>query len=214
MDRYLSLALVAGFACLPFVCIAVWMVFRFFILRKCPYGTIMVVFRRNNRSRIVKYITQGSTPVIPLIHDCSYITLSTFCFPVYLNEAPTRNNVHITMSVAFGVEFSNDDNYLKNAVNSMLGKSANEISETINKIICEQLLFTIASFSAEEIFSDIKKFQTQIRSNVDQSLIKIGMVTNKMDFADITDDAQYYLEVARKDAQRAVEQAKADQAIK
>ena len=102
------------------------------------------------------------------------------------------------MSAAFGVEFSKDDNYLKNAVKSLLGKSENEITEITDKIINEQLRFAIASFSAEDIFRDLKKFQTQIRCDIDQSLGKIGLVTNKADFIDITDDAQYCLKEAQK----------------
>lgn len=210
MDRYLTLTIAGGLACLPFICLAVWMALRLTIYKECPSSTIMVIHRKNKPDRIVKYIIRGSAPVIPLIHDCSYITLPAVSFPINLKDVPAHDNVHITMCIAFGVKFSKDDSYLKNAVNSLFGKSTNEIREKINKIIHEQLLFSIASFSAEEIFSDMKKFKTRIRSDMDQSLRKIGLVTTEMNLIDITDDAEYYLKVARKAAQKAVDQARAD----
>lgn len=185
---------------LPVVC--------FVMYHKCPDDMILVVFKKNDRNRIIKYINSGGTFVIPLIHGYSCIRHPLIFITIPLRDAPTRNNVRITMPIAFSVVLCNDD--LEKAVNFLFDKKTNEIEERVNKIINEQLRLTIASFSAEEIFSDKEKFLTQIRNDVDRRLKKIGLTTTNMNCTDLTDDAGYFIEAGRKMAQEALERAKAD----
>ncbi|MEE3486103.1 MAG: hypothetical protein VZQ98_17510 [Bacteroidales bacterium] len=149
MDRYLTLTIAGGLACLLFICLAVWMALRLTIYKECPSSTIMVIHRKNKPDRIVKYIIRGSAPVIPLIHDCSYIALPAVSFPINLKNAPIRNNVHIDISLGFSVQLSEDNNYLENAVNFLFNKSKHEIEEKVKQIMNEQVLLTLASFSVE-----------------------------------------------------------------
>lgn len=197
---------------LPFIIIFIIVCIMFILpavcFVKCPYDTILVVFKKNDRNRIIKYITGGGTFVVPFIQDYSYIPYPILCFPIPLKDAPARNNVRITMPIAFSVVLCNDD--LEKAVNFLFDKKTNEIEEQVNKIINEQLRLTIASFSAEEIFSDKEKFLTQIRNDVDRRLKKIGLTTTRMNCTDLTDDAGYFIEAGRKMCQEALERAKAD----
>ena len=169
---------------------------------------ILVVFKKNDRNRIIKYINSGGTFVIPLIHGYSCIRHPLISITIPLKDAPARNNVRITMPIAFSVVLCNDD--LEKAVNFLFDKKTNEIEERVNKIINEQLRLTIASFSAEEIFSDKEKFLTQIRNDVDRRLKKIGLTTTNMNCTDLTDDAGYFIEAGRKMCQEALERARAD----
>lgn len=199
---------------LPFIIIFIIVCIMFILpavcFVKCPYDTILVVFKKNDRNRIIKYITGGGTFVVPFIQDYSYIPYPILCFPIPLKDAPARNNVRITMPIAFSVVLCNDDDYLEKAVSFLIDKKTNEIEEHVKKIIIEQLRLTIASFSVEEIFSDKEKFLTQIRNDVDRRLKKIGLTTTNMYCTDLTDDAGYFIEVGRKMSEEALERAKAD----
>lgn len=145
---------------LPFIIIFIIVCIMFILpavcFVKCPYDTILVVFKKNDRNRIIKYINSGGTFVIPLIHGYSCIRHPLISITLPLKDAPARNNVRITMPIAFSVVLCNDD--LEKAVNFLFDKKTNEIEERVNKIINEQLRLTIVSFSAEEIFSDKEKF--------------------------------------------------------
>ena len=212
MDRYLTLTIAGGLACLLFICLAVWMALRLTIYKECPSSTIMVIHRKNKPDRIVKYIIRGSAPVIPLIHDCSYIALPAVSFPINLKNAPIRNNVHIDISLGFSVQLSEDNNYLENAVNFLFNKSKHEIEEKVKQIMNEQVLLTLASFSVEEIFKNDRndEFLQRIRSDADQRLKKVGLTTTNMECYWIYDDKEYYREVARRAVMEAVNSAKAE----
>lgn len=179
--------------------------------KRCPSNMILVVYGRvGGPNQAAKCLHGGSTFIIPLIQDYSFLRLEPLVIDIPLEGALSLNNIRVNVPSTFTVGVSTNPVLMNNAAERLLNLSVNSIREQAQDIILGQLRLVIATLSIEEINKDREKFMNLINENVAQEINKIGLDLINVNVRDITDESGYIAAIGQRAAAEAINQAKVD----
>lgn len=178
--------------------------------KRCPSDMILVVYGKVGEGQSSKCIHGGGTLVLPLVQDCSFMSLVPMTIGIPLQNALSLQNIRINVPSTFTVGISTEPQIMNNAAERMLGLAPKEIESMAREIIFGQLRLTVASLTIEQINQDREMFLSAIRRNVEPELNKIGLYLINVNVTDITDESAYIESIGKKAASEAVNRAKID----
>ena len=97
---------------------------------------------------------------------------------------------------------------MENAAERLLGLQRQDIHSLANDIILGQMRLVVAMMDIEEINRNRDKFLSNIASNVEAELKKVGLKLINVNITDIKDESGYIVALGREAAAKAINEAK------
>ena len=181
--------------------------------KRCPSDRILVVYGKVGRggqdtARSARCVHGGAAFIIPVIQDYAFMDLTPISIEVDLANALSRQNIRVNVPSRFTVGISTEPGIMTNAAERLLGLGRQQIYDLAKDIIFGQLRLVIATMDIEEINSNRDKFLTNVASNVEAELKKIGLKLINVNVTDITDESGYIAALGKEAAAKAINDAK------
>ena len=201
------------------IVIAVAVVFIFILIyslfsryKRCPSDKILVVYGKvgsNAEGNLsAKCIHGGAAFIWPIIQDYSFMDLTPMSIEVNLTKALSKQNIRVDVPSKFTVGISTDPGIMENAAERLLGLQSQDIHSLANDIILGQMRLVVAMMDIEEINNNRDKFLTNVASNVEAELKKIGLKLINVNITDIKDESGYIEALGKEAAAKAINEAK------
>ncbi len=127
---------------------------------------------------------------------------------VDLTNALSKQNIRIDVPSRFTVGISTAAGIMQNAAERLLGLKLTEIEELAKDIIFGQLRLVVATMDIEEINTDRDLFLSEVSSNVETELKKIGLRLINVNVTDINDESGYIEALGKEAAAKAINDAR------
>lgn len=181
--------------------------------RKCPSDRVMVIYGKvgknsDGTTRSARCIHGGAAFVVPVIQSYEYLDLTPISIQIDLESALSKQNIRINVPSRFTVGISTEPEIMQNAAERLLGLTLRDIENLAQDIITGQLRLVIATMNIEEINADRDKFLTEVASNVESELKKIGLRLINVNVTDINDESGYIEALGKEAAAKAINDAK------
>ncbi len=206
MDYFLIVIAVA----VLFLFILITSMFRRY--KRCPSDRILVVYGKVGKdadgARTAKCIHGGAAFIWPIIQDYAFMDLTPMSIEVNLTAALSKQNIRVDVPSKFTVGISTEPGVMENAAERLLGLQRNEIHSLANDIILGQMRLVVAMMDIEEIISNRDKFLSNVASNVEAELKKVGLKLINVNITDIKDESGYIIALGKEAAAKAINEAK------
>lgn len=180
--------------------------------KRCPSDRILVVYGKVGKGTegnlTAKCIHGGAAFIWPIIQDYSYLDLTPMSIEVNLTKALSKQNIRVDVPSKFTVGISTEPGVMENAAERLLGLKAQDIHALANDIILGQMRLVVAMMDIEEINNNRDKFLTNVASNVEAELKKIGLKLINVNITDIKDESGYIEALGKEAAAKAINEAK------
>ncbi len=181
--------------------------------KRCPSDKILVVYGKvgsnsDGLTNSARCIHGGAAFVWPIVQDYQFLDLVPMSIDVNLTNALSRQNIRVDVPSRFTIGISTNPVVMTNAAERLLGLQSAHIQELARDIIVGQLRLVVATMDIEEINSDRDKFLTNIASNVESELRKIGLKLINVNITDIRDESGYIEALGKEAAAKAVNDAR------
>ena len=201
------------------IVLAVAIVFVFVLLlsmfsryKRCPSDKILVVYGKVGKGTdgnlSAKCIHGGAAFVWPVIQDYSFMDLTPMSIEVNLTKALSKQNIRVDVPSKFTVGISTEPGVMENAAERLLGLQPQDIHSLANDIILGQMRLVVAMMDIEEINNNRDKFLSNVASNVEAELKKIGLKLINVNITDIKDESGYIEALGKEAAAKAINEAK------
>ena len=200
------------------IIVAVVLLFTTFIAilaryKKCPSDRILVVYGKVGKSsdgdmRSAKCIHGGAAFIWPIFQHYEFMNLTPMSITVDLTNALSKQNIRIDVPSRFTVGISTTTGVMQNAAERLLGLGLTEIEELAKDIIFGQLRLVVATMDIEEINTDRDLFLSEVSSNVESELKKIGLRLINVNVTDINDESGYIEALGKEAAAKAINDAR------
>ncbi len=201
------------------VVVAVAVVFVFVLVmslfsryKRCPSDKVLVVYGRVGKGSegnlSAKCIHGGAAFIWPIIQDYSFMDLTPMSIEVNLTKALSKQNIRVDVPSKFTVGISTEPGIMENAAERLLGLKPQDIHALANDIILGQMRLVVAMMDIEEINNNRDKFLTNVASNVEAELKKIGLKLINVNITDIKDESGYIEALGKEAAAKAINEAK------
>ena len=199
------------------------------LLHICPPNEVLIFSGR--RKRLADGTTRGFRPVFggrgvkfPIIETVSRMSLNIMEVPIAIRGAYSKGGVALHVDAIANVKISSDPVVIGNAIERFLGRDSGEIRRVAKETLEGHLRGVLAKLTPEEINEDRLKFAEELSQESEQDLKKLGIHLDTFKIQHISDDKHYLdsigreaianvirdAEIAESDAQRAAEQAEAE----
>ncbi len=181
--------------------------------KRCPSDRILVVYGKvgkgsNSSSRSAKCIHGGAAFIWPIIQDFAFLELTPISIEVLLANALSRQNIRVDVPSRFTVGITTEPELMMNAAERLLGLNQQSIHDLAKDIIFGQLRLVVATMDIEEINNNRDKFLTNVASNVEAELKKIGLKLINVNVTDIKDESGYIEALGKEAAAKAINDAR------
>ncbi|WP_207497060.1 flotillin family protein [Aridibaculum aurantiacum] len=180
--------------------------------KRCPSDKILVVFGKVGKGTegnlTAKCIHGGAAFIMPLFQDYSFLDLTPMSIEVNLTKALSKQNIRVDVPSKFTVGISTEPGVMENAAERLLGLKAQDIHNLANDIILGQMRLVVAMMDIEEINNNRDKFLSNVASNVEAELKKIGLKLINVNITDIKDESGYIEALGKEAAAKAINEAK------
>lgn len=201
------------------IVIAAAVVFVFILLmsmfnryKRCPSDKILVVYGKVGKGTegnlSARCIHGGAAFIWPIIQDYSFMDLTPMSIEVNLTKALSKQNIRVDVPSKFTVGISTEPGVMENAAERLLGLKADDIHALANDIILGQMRLVVAMMEIEEINNNRDKFLSNVASNVEAELKKIGLKLINVNITDIKDESGYIEALGKEAAAKAINEAK------
>ncbi|GAB4092310.1 flotillin family protein [Flaviaesturariibacter terrae] len=201
------------------IVIAVTVVFLFILLfslfsrfKRCPSDKVLVVYGKvgsNAEGNLsAKCIHGGAAFIWPIIQDYAFMDLTPISIVVNLTNALSKQNIRVDVPSKFTVGISTEPGVMENAAERLLGLQQQDIHSLANDIILGQMRLVVAMMDIEEINNNRDKFLTNVATNVEAELKKIGLKLINVNITDIKDESGYIVALGKEAAAKAINEAK------
>ncbi|HEU4470739.1 MAG TPA: SPFH domain-containing protein [Flavisolibacter sp.] len=201
------------------IVIAVAVVFIFILIfslfsryKRCPSDKILVVYGKvgsNAEGNLsARCIHGGAAFIWPIIQDFSFLDLTPMSIEVNLTKALSKQNIRVDVPSKFTVGISTEPGVMENAAERLLGLKSQDIHSLANDIILGQMRLVVAMMDIEEINNNRDKFLSNVASNVEAELKKIGLKLINVNITDIKDESGYIEALGKEAAAKAINEAK------
>ena len=220
MSQLVIMSLLLGMSQLVIVTIALSVLFIFILIyslfkryKRCPSDRILVVYgkvgtNKEDTARTAKCIHGGAAFIWPIIQDYDFLDLTPISIEVDLRSALSKQNIRVDVPSRFTVGISTELGVMNNAAERLLGQTQPQIHDLAKDIIFGQLRLVVATMDIEEINSNRDKFLTNVGSNVEAELRKIGLKLINVNVTDIKDESGYISALGKEAAAKAINDAK------
>lgn len=212
----LPAAVVTGGQWIGILSVFVAIVFFSFVLlalsryKRCPSNRILVIYGRVGGGNTARCIHGGAAFVLPLIQDCSFLSLEPLQIEIPLSGALSIENIRVSVPSVFTVAIGTTPELMQNAAIRLLGLDMKRIQERLEHIIFGQFRDVIASMKIEDIARHREQFLKNIQLSLEPELNKLGLVLINVNITDINDESGYIVAIGKKAASQAVQQAMVD----
>jgi flotillin len=193
-----------------FVFILVFSLFQRY--KRCPSDKVLVVYGKVGKGTegnlSAKCIHGGAAFIWPVIQDYSFLDLTPMSIEVNLTNALSKQNIRVDVPSKFTVGISTEPGVMENAAERLLGLQRNDVHALANDIILGQMRLVVAMMDIEEINSNRDKFLSNVASNVEAELKKIGLKLINVNITDIKDESGYIVALGKEAAAKAINEAK------
>lgn len=180
--------------------------------KRCPSDKILVVYGKvgsNSEGNLsAKCIHGGAAFIWPIIQDFSFLDLTPMSIEVNLTKALSKQNIRVDVPSKFTVGISTEPGIMENAAERLLGLKPQDIHSLANDIILGQMRLVVAMMDIEEINNNRDKFLSNVASNVEAELKKIGLKLINVNITDIKDESGYIEALGKEAAAKAINEAK------
>lgn len=181
--------------------------------KRCPSDKILVVYgktgnRADGSGSSAKCIHGGASFIWPVFQSFAFLDLQPISIETNLTNALSKQNIRVDVPCRFTVAISTEPDSMMNAAERLLGLSMEQIQELSKDILFGQLRLVIATMDIEEINSDRDKFLTNVSTNVDSELRKIGLKLINVNVTDLRDESGYIEALGKEAAAKAINEAK------
>jgi flotillin len=180
--------------------------------KRCPSDKLLVVYGKTGKNAAGEISTAkvshgGGQFIWPVIQDYAFLDLKPIALDVNLKNALSKQNIRIDVPSTFTVAISAEEGVRQNAAERLLGLERADIASLAQDIIFGQMRLVIATMDIEEINADRDKFLTNIQSNLEDELQKIGLKLINVNVTDITDASGYINALGKNAAAEAINAA-------
>jgi len=179
--------------------------------KRCPSDRIMVVYgkvSKDESGRSAKCIHGGAAFVWPIFQDFAFLDLTHLSIEVNLTKDLSRQNIRVDVPSRFTVGISTEQGIMENAAERLLGLQKEDIHNLAIDIIFGQLRLVVATMDIEEINNNRDKFLTNVATNVEAELKKIGLKLINVNVTDIKDESGYIEALGKEAAAKAINDAR------
>lgn len=180
--------------------------------KRCPSDRILVVYGKvgssGNESKSAKCIHGGASFIVPIFQDYEFLDLTPISIEVNLTNALSRQNIRVDVPSRFTVAISTEPGLMNNAAERLLGLGQQQIYDLAKDIIFGQLRLVVATMDIEEINNNRDKFLSNVSSNVEAELKKIGLKLINVNVTDIKDESGYIEALGKEAAAKAINDAR------
>lgn len=180
--------------------------------KRCPSDKILVIYGKTGKTdgvaRSAKCIHGGAAFVVPIIQSYEFLDLTPMSIEVNLTNALSKQHIRVDVPSRFTVGISVEEGVMTNAAERLLGLKSDQIQDLAKDIIFGQLRLVIATMDIEEINSDRDKFLSNVTSNLEAELKKIGLKLINVNVTDINDESGYIEALGKEAAAKAINDAK------
>ncbi|PCJ66284.1 MAG: flotillin [Bacteroidetes bacterium] len=181
--------------------------------KRCPSDRILVVYGKvgqasDQTTLSAKCIHGGAAFVWPIIQDYAFLDLTPLSIEVNLTNALSKQNIRVDVPSRFTIGISTEPGIMENAAERLLGLDTEMIHNLALDIIFGQLRLVVATMDIEEINNNRDKFLSNVSSNVELELKKIGLKLINVNLTDIRDESGYIEALGKEAAAKAINDAK------
>ena len=177
--------------------------------RKCKANEILIIYGKTGGSTSCKVYHGGAAFVWPIIQGYEVMSIVPIQFTQAVDGLSAQNIItHIPVTLTTAI--SRDPSIMQNAAERFLGVDRHNVMESIKQILIGEVRAIMATMNIEEINADRTKFLEQAKLNIETELNKVGYTIININTADISDDAEYIVQLGKKAATQARAQAEAD----
>lgn len=180
--------------------------------KRCPSDRILVVYGKVGSDaeggRSAKCIHGGAAFIWPIFQAYEFLDLTPLSIEVNLTSALSRQNIRVDVPSRFTVGISTEPSTMVNAAERLLGLAKEDIHNLAIDIIFGQLRLVVATMDIEEINNNRDKFLTNVASNVEAELQKIGLKLINVNVTDIKDESGYIEALGKEAAAKAINDAR------
>jgi flotillin len=181
--------------------------------KRCPSDRVLVVYGKvgkasDSTTLSARCIHGGAAFVWPIIQDYAFLDLTPLSIEVNLTNALSKQNIRVDVPSRFTIGISTEPGIMENAAERLLGLSKEMIHNLALDIIFGQLRLVVATMDIEEINNNRDKFLTNVSSNVEQELKKVGLKLINVNLTDIRDESGYIEALGKEAAAKAINDAK------
>lgn len=175
--------------------------------KRCPSDRVLVVYGKVG-GESARCIHGGAAFVWPVFQDYAFLDLTPISIEVNLTNALSKQNIRVDVPSRFTVGISTEPGVMENAAERLLGQAKDSIHDLAKDIIFGQLRLVVAMMDIEEINSNRDKFLSNVASNVEAELKKIGLKLINVNVTDIKDESGYIEALGKEAASKAINDAK------
>jgi len=181
--------------------------------KRCPSDRVLVVYGKvgqdaDKTTLSARCIHGGAAFIWPVIQDYAFMDLTPQSIEVNLTNALSKQNIRVDVPSRFTIGISTEPGVMENAAERLLGQSKEDIKNLALDIIFGQLRLVVATMDIEEINNNRDKFLTNVSSNVEAELKKVGLKLINVNLTDIRDESGYIEALGKEAAAKAINDAK------
>ncbi len=180
--------------------------------KRCPSDRILVVYGKVGKGadggRSAKCIHGGAAFIWPIFQDYAFLDLTPISIEVLLTNALSRQNIRVDVPSRFTVGVTTEPELMMNAAERLLGLNLQSVHDLAKDIIFGQLRLVVATMDIEEINNNRDKFLSNVASNVEAELKKIGLKLINVNVTDIKDESGYIEALGKEAAAKAINDAR------
>lgn len=179
--------------------------------KKCKPNEMLVVYgKAGGEKKTAKIIQGGAAFIWPFFQGYEFMSMQPIPIQCNLNKILSNQNIRVSIPANITVAISTDPAIRQNAAERLLGLDEKEKIDQIQKIILGQMRDVISTMSIEALNTQREEFLKKARVNIDSELNKIGLYLMNINMEDINDEADYIVNLGKKETAKAKNQALAE----
>lgn len=207
----MQIYIIAGVIALLVILTVVGILSRY---KKCRSDEVLVVYGKTSGKTSAKCYHGGAAFVWPVIQGYAVMSMKPTQITCNLSGALSKQKIEVNVPTVVTVAISDRPEIMQNAAIRLLGLEETEKVNQIKDVVWGQMRLVIAEMTVEELISDRDKFIGSSKNNISNELEKFGLTLININISDISDNAEYIINLGKKAASEAKYQALADIAEK
>ena len=184
--------------------VGLWSLISKNYIRIAPNKAAVLYGRKNKaaggETKGYRLITGGGVFKIPFFEQVQYMDLSNRVINIRVDNAPNVNGVMTTVEGVANTKISSEKALLEIAVERFLGKSDDEIDKIIFQNLEGHLRSVVGKMTMEDLIGNKQKLNSAVLEDSSEDFKKLGISVDSLNIQNITDKAEYIVNLGRKRA--------------
>ncbi len=197
-----TLGMTAGLIVLVAILVILWTV-KALIIIVPPNAAAVITGRRRHLDdgRAVGYraVIGGRTIRVPILESVDYVSLETIPLEITVQNAFSKGNIPLNVQAIANVKIASEpETDFNNAVERLLGKTADEIKRLAQETLMGNLRGVLATLTPEQVNEDRLMFAGNLAEEAENDLKKLGFSLDVLKIQNVTDEVGYLDAMGRK----------------